>query len=251
MKIVFTLSFLCFFLLSQAQIVNVENLRHEPDSLGWSGFVSLKFELQKNNTSNIFNIENQSRVQYKRAKSLWFLINDLSFKKVNSTEITNNSTQHLRYSHILTPKVSLESFFQLQRDRISEIELRSLFGTGLRFNVLEQKKYKFYFGTTFMYEYEHAENDIEDIQHNLRSSNYLSFKVKPNINWSVVSSNYYQPLYENLSDYRFLSETSILINLFKHLKLTTTFYYLYDAFPVINVSKEQYKLTHGLLYSFD
>ena len=234
-----------------AQIVNVENLRHEADSLGWSGHARLDFELEQNNTSKIFSFTNQLRVQYKTNKSLWFLIHDLSFKEINSSEITNNSTQHLRYSYKLSNKLSYESFLQSQSDRISEIKLRALIGTGLRFHLHESEKYKFYLGTTVMFEHEDSVDAIEGIHNDIRSSSYFSFKVKPNDNISIVSSNYFQPLFNKISDHRILSETSVLFTIVKNLKFITTFFYLFDSFPVTSVAKEQYKLSNGLIYSFD
>ncbi|WP_034228834.1 DUF481 domain-containing protein [Aquimarina pacifica] len=235
----------------QAQIVNVENLRHEIDSTGWSGHVRLDGQLEKNNTSRILNFSNQLRLQYKREKSVWFLIHDMSFKEINATEIINNSTQHLRYSHELSSRVSYEAFLQSQSDKVSEIKIRALAGTGLRFNLYNAKKYKFFLGVTMMYEYENSVDDIENVQNNIRSSNYVSFKIKPNDNISLVSSNYFQPLIDYISDYRILSETAIMLKIVKNLKFITTLYYIFDSFPVTNVAKEQYKLTSGLVYSFD
>lgn len=234
-----------------AQIVNVENLRHDIDSLGWSGHARLDIELEKNNTSRILNFTNQLRIQYRNEKNLWFLIHDMSFKEINTNEITNNSTQHLRYSRTLSSKFSYEAFLQSQTDKISEIKLRALVGNGVRYNLYASKKYKFFLGVTLMYEHENSVDDIENVHNDIRNSNYFSLKVQPNSNISLVSSNYFQPLVTQFSDYRILSESSILFKIFKKLKFITTFYYIYDSFPVTNVVKEQFKLTSGLIYFLD
>lgn len=234
-----------------AQIVNVENLRHEIDSTGWSGHARIDTQIEKNNDNRIFDFSNQLRIQYKREKSVWFLIHDMSFKEVNASEIRNNSTQHLRYSHILSKKISFEAFLQSQTDRVSEIKLRALVGTGLRFNLYNSKKYKFFLGTTMMYEHENSVNNIDIVQNNLRTSTYFTFKIKPNENISIVGSSYYQPLINQLSDFRILNETAVLLKVFKNLKFITTIYYTFDSFPVTTVAKEQFKITNGLIYSFD
>lgn len=251
----FIKSILFFLLLScyslNAQIVNVENLRHEIDSTGWSGHARIDTQIEKNNANRIFDFSNQLRIQYKRKKSLWFLIHDMSFKEINSTEIKNNSTQHLRYSHTLSPKISYEAFLQSQSDRVSEIKLRALVGTGLRFSLYNSKEYKFFLGATMMYEHENSVDDIDNVQNNIRSSTYFTFKIKPNKNVSIVSTSYFQPLVDQFSDYRILNETALLFTVFKNLKFITTIYYIYDSFPVTNVAKEQFKLTNGLIYSFD
>ncbi len=248
-SILFFLLISCFLL--KAQIVNVENLRHEVDSLGWSGHVRLDGQIEKNNNGRILNFSNQLRLQYKRNKSLWFLIHDMSFKEINATEIINNSTQHLRYSLELSPRISYEAFLQSQSDKVSDIKLRALVGTGLRGSVYTSKKYKFFLGTTIMFEYENSVDEIENVHNDLRSSTYFSFKIKPNEHISLVSSNYFQPLFNKISDYRILSETALMLTIVKNLKFITTVYYIYDSFPVTNVAKEQYKLTNGVVYSFD
>lgn len=103
-----------------------------------------------------------------------------------------------------------------------------------------------------MYEHEDSLEDTKEnsVHNDFRKSMYLSFKVKPNSNVSIISTSYYQPLLNQISDVRFLSETSITFKIIKNLKFINTFSYEYDSFPVLNIVKEQYKLTSGLLYTF-
>ena len=238
-----------FFL--QAQIVNIESIRKEKDSIGWSGYASLDIELQKN-ANTIFTVENELRLEYKTPKSLWFFINDMDFKTINTDKIVNKSTQHLRFSYKLSKITSFETFVQTQSDRVSEIDLRALLGAGLRFRLHKTNQYKFFMGTTFMYEYEKSIDEIgEQLIHNdLRSSTYFSFKIKPSNSVYILSTSYYQPLFNKISDFRILSETSLVIQLFKNFKFRTTFSYEYDSFPVSTIVKEQYKLTNGIVYAF-
>ncbi len=238
-------------IFSQSQIVNIENLRKEKDSIGWSGHASLEFSVEKNR-NRILAFSNQLKLQYEAKKSTFFLIHDMDFKEINSVSIINNSTQHLRFSHPLSQKISYEAFLQSQSDRISEIKLRILVGTGLRYNVYKSEKSEFFLGTTIMFEYEDSNEELlDDIHRDIRSSNYFSFKINPNKNISIVSANYFQPRMDQFSDYRILSETSLLFTIIKNLKFTTSFTYLFDRFPATNAVKEQFKLTNGLVYFFD
>jgi len=237
-------------LFLHSQIVNIENLRKDKDTIGWSGYVSLEFNLEKNR-NRILGLSNQLRVQYKGKKNIVFLIHDMDFKEVNSVSIVNNATQHLRFSRILSPKISFESFLQSQVDQISEIKLRALIGSGFRFNVYQSEKYNFSIGTTVMFEYENSKEEIlDDIHRDFRNSTYFSFKIHPNKNVSIISANYFQPRLDMFSDYRILSETSLLFTIIKNLKFTTTFTYLFDRFPATSAVKEQYKLSNGLVYFF-
>ena len=238
-------------LFLQSQIVNIENLREDKDTIGWSGHALLDFNLQKNRNS-ILAFSNQLRVQYKGKKSTWFLIHDMNFKEVNGSAIVNKSTQHLRFSHQLSSKISYEAFIQSQTDKISAIKLRALIGTGLRFNLYNSEKFNLFNGATVMFEYENSEEELRDnIHRDIRNSMYVSFKVNLNNNISVVSTNYYQPRMDMFSDFRILSETSILLTIIKNLKFTTSFSYLFDSFPAKNAVKEQFELSNGLVYFFN
>jgi len=212
-----------FILLSSlflhSQIVNIENLRKEKDSIGWSGYARLEFNLEKNR-NRILGLSNQLRVQYKGKKNTIFLVHDMDFKEVNAVSIVNNTTQHLRFSHTISPKVSYEAFLQSQSDRISEIKLRVLVGTGFRFNVYKSEKAKFFLGSTIMFEYENSTEEIlDDIHRDFRNSTYLSFKINPNKNVSIISSNYFQPRIDMFSDYRIFSQPHFLIFLIVFLQL--------------------------------
>jgi len=246
--LIFTLGSSLFL---QSQIVNIENLRKEKDSIGWSGHASLEFSIEKNR-NRILAFSNQLKVQYKAKKSTLFFINDLDFKEINDATIVNNSTQHLRFSHPISKKVSYEAFLQLQTDKISEINLRALVGSGFRFSLHQSEKSNFFLGTTLMFEYEDSlEELLDDIHRDVRSSNYLSFKIHPNKNITIVSASYFQPRIDKFSDYRILSETSLIFTIAKNLKFTTSFNYLFDAFPATNAVKEEFELSNGLVYFFN
>jgi len=148
--------------------------------------------------------------------------------------------------------IKWEVFAQAQYDAISEIDFRGLLGTGPRFKLTEKENYRFYLGTLIMYEYEKADNVINDREQNdLRASAYLSFSMYPTKTISIISTSYYQPKIEAFRDYRFSSNTSLLFEIFKDLAFKTNFNYFYDAVPVsTNIPKTQFELTNGLLYTF-
>lgn len=249
-KIVFIVLILSSLSLN-SQILNVENLRRVTDTSGWSGNVSLSVQLIKNK-NRIFNLSNRIRAQYKQDKSLWLFINDWSFKEANSTKLVSKSTQHLRYNYKLKPRVTYEAFLQSQSDEISDIVFRGLIGTGLRFKVSKSDAFRFYIGSLVMFEHENSKVTTGNQYHNdWRASAYFSFNIRPKENISIVSTTYYQPRLDMFSDFRVSSETSIALNIVKNLAFKTTFSYNFDEFPVPGIPKEQYRLTNGIIYSFD
>lgn len=240
---------LLFPLYLQSQIINVENLRRVTDTTGWSGYAKLNLHLIKNKNT-IFGITNRVRVQYKRKNHLWLFINNLDFREANSRKLISRNSQHLRYNYRFHPKVALEAFFQSQQDEIAAIRFRGLTGAGVRFKLSKSEKYKFYLGTLVMYEYEKLNSSVEEINKDWRSSSYFSWSLFPKKNISIVSTTYYQPRFDLLSDFRISSQTTLALGIFKNLAFTTNFTYQYDELPAIGIPKEQYRLTNGLMYTF-
>lgn len=236
---------------TQSQIINVENIRKEQDSAGWSGNIGIKLQLTKNK-NRIFNFSNRIRVQYSQKKHLWLFINDIDFKEANSTKLVSKNSQHLRYNYRIDKQVTWEAFAQSQSDEISDINFRGLIGTGPRFNLSKKENYKYFIGTLLMYEYEVNKTSAKKIFHNdLRGSFYFSLRLFPRDNISFVSTTYYQPKINKWSDFRMSSQSTLAVKIIKNLALTTTFTYQFDEFPVVGIPKEQYKLTNGLVFSFD
>ncbi|WP_456438760.1 DUF481 domain-containing protein, partial [Psychroserpens sp.] len=158
--------------ISHAQVINVETLRKPTDTTKWTGSVSLDVSLIKN-TSDIFRIANKAHIQYKDSSNLWLFINDINLQKIEGNSLVNRGTQHLRYNRKISPKVKWEAFAQTQYDAVSNIELRALLGTGPRFKLSKNDKYKFYLGTLVMFEYEKATDVISDrFQKDIRGSMY-------------------------------------------------------------------------------
>lgn len=234
-----------------AQVVNVETLRKASDSAKWTGSVSLDVSLIKNK-NDIFRIANKAHIQYNDKTNLWLFVNDLNFQKVEGFSLVNRGTQHLRYNRTISSRVKWEAFTQAQYDAISQIDFRGLIGTGPRFKLSTTDNYRFYIGTLIMFEYERADDVIIDrVQKDVRGSSYVSFSMYPTEKLSIISTSYYQPRIDLIKDYRFSSNTSVLIEIFKNLAFKTNFNFFHDAVPVsTSIPKTQYELTNGLLYSF-
>lgn len=249
MKKYILIAFVLFPFVLQSQIINVENIRRVTDTTGWSGYTRLIVNLVKNRNT-IFGISNRTRIQYKTKEHLWLLLNDLDFRKANENKLVSRNAQHFRYNYRFHPKFAFEAFLQSQTDEIAAIRFRGLIGSGIRFKMSKNEKYKLYLGSLIMYEHENINSTIEDNNRDWRNSTYFSMSLYPKKNISIVSTTYFQPRFDMLSDFRISSQNTIAFEIFKKLMFTTNFTYQYDELPVIGVPKEQYRLTNGLLYSF-
>lgn len=249
MKYLFILAFL-LPITASSQILNVESLRKVTDTSAWSGNASFIFSL-KRNVNDFINVGGSVHVQYKTPTQLVLFKNDISFEKISGENFDNVMVSHIRYNYTIVPRVIWEVFTQGQYNKVNLIKFRGLLGTGPRFKFLNTENYKFYLGTLTMLEYEELEDEITPIQRNIRGSAYLSFSLFPSERISVVSTTYYQPRYDKMSDYRISSDSSLLVELFKNFSLKTSYLFIYDAFPAVSIPKSQYYFTSGFTFSFD
>lgn len=245
--------FIVFFggLMSvNAQVINIESLRNPSDTARFVGKATLDIELTQN-VNRELNISNAIALQYSHKKNTFLFINQIEFKNANGENLTNKSVQHLRYNYRFTHKLALESFVQFQKDKVSFINYRALFGLGSRLKLYQSKKGLIHLGTLLMYEYENAIGESRDaIEKNVRGDVYFSFNLNLKKSISLNSTTYYQPRINQFSDYRISSQTTLSVIIIKNLALTTSFSYQFDTMPVFGIPKNQYTLENGISYSF-
>lgn len=248
---IFILAFLLFSpIFLSAQILNAESLRKVTDTSGFSGAASLDFSL-KRDVYDYLGLSSTIHIQYKMNKHLVLLKNDIELQNIEGNKFENAGITHLRYNYRFHPRIAWEFFAQTQYNKVSKIEFRGLLGTGPRFKLTTSEKYKFYFGTHIMYEQEELSDGITPIQRDFRSSSYLSFSLYPTKTVAFVSTSYFQPKLNNLGDYRFTSQTSLVIDLFSNFAFNTTYTFRYDETPAVGIPNSQYNLESGIVYSFD
>ncbi len=235
---------------ASTQILNVESLRQVTDTSGWSGNAGFNFSL-KRNVNDFILFGSSVHVQYKTPTQLILFKNDIAFEKISGENFDNVMVSHIRYNYKILPKVIWEVFTQAQYNKVNLIKFRGLLGTGPRFKLTSMEKYKFYLGTLAMLEYEELIDDVTPIQRTVRGSAYLSFSLYPSDRVSFVSTTYYQPRFDKISDYRITSDSSLLIEVFKNFGLKTSYLFIYDAFPAVTIPSSQYFFTTGFTYSFD
>lgn len=232
----------------KAQIVNIESARMQSDTTGWMGNASTSFDLTKN-TQKVFSAEADAHVQYKSKKSLYLLLGSYGFLKAAGTNLIDNTFLHFRYNYKLNSVVRWEAFTQVQKNVITGISSRFLIGTGPRFKILSAKLIRLYAASLLMYERE--DETISDvIQNNIRNSSYISFTITPNKQVEIISTSFFQPLINNLNDYRVLNQVSVRVKAAKKLALALNWNYLNDSKPVTGIPSVNYSLSTGINYEF-
>ncbi len=247
--------FVFFFLLftngyTYAQIVNIESLRMEQDSLGFTGREQLSFSLVQN-TQRLLLFNNNLALQYRRQKNLFLLVNSLSYSLSEDESFERNGYYHLRHNYILSERWSTELFGQYQVNLPLRIKARYLLGTGVRYSLFKNSRGKLALGSSVMYEYD-AELNNERLNRAVRGNFYLSLLLNKKDRYAFSSIVYYQPDLLYWTDFRFNGELRFAFDLWKSLQFVVVAVGNYDAFPVVDadIPRLTYKLTNGLSYSF-
>src|SRR5688572_4862245 len=235
---------------ANAQIVNIERQRISTDTSGWFGRAIGSFSGSKT-TKSILSVASATLLEYKSrsTKDLWLMITELNLIKSASEKFTNSGFGHLRYNRKLGNVVRWELFTQIQYNSLTKIDQRILGGTGFRFKLTPYEEAKFYWGISYMYEYEKL-LDPEVYHKDHRASSYFSFTLTPTETVSLISTLYVQPLIKDARDYRISNESTLVLGITKKLSLNASFKYAYDSRPPEGVPLNTYSFSNGLELQF-
>ncbi|MFN8290455.1 MAG: DUF481 domain-containing protein [Chitinophagaceae bacterium] len=239
----------CLLINGKTQIVNVESARMQSDTVGWMGSFGAAFSMSKN-TVNIFGANADVHVQYKTSndQGLWLILGNLNFLKAGNSRFFSDGLFHLRYNRKVNEWLRWEFFGQFQNNDVTQIDSRILLGTGPRFKLVKLKTFKLYAATLLMYENEKEATSPKVTHSDLRSSSYLSFTWLPRDYLEMISTTYFQPLVNKLSDYRFMNQLSFKVKATPHFSLSVKWNYLHDRFPAGTAPRTTYNFATGFTY---
>lgn len=244
MKTFITVVFL--FLISSltySQVVNIEARRLRTEKDGWAGEAGADFFILKE-VNTVFAIEGKAQIQFKQDRSLLLFLSDFGFIKAGETDFQNSGFQHIRYNYkVSTGFLRWEAFTQGQFNKVRDIKLRLLAGTGPRIKLYDSEKMRFYAASLYMYEYEER-NSESLIERTNRLSSYFSytFDIGKLLFFGTV---YYQPDLANFDDYRISFQTDFEFEILDEFKFVTKYRLLYDTQPPPSVPNTSYSLSNG------
>lgn len=234
--------------LVQGQVVNIEQARVNADSVGWNSSLDLSFFRQEFD-DNLTTINGRFSAQHKDSKYYILYLADAGYSYSKEDVFTNFKLAHIRTSVKLLPRIRLEAFVQGQDNRPLGIQFRSLVGLGPRIKFIAKENGRAYGGTSVMLENEWSTNGTKN-QWLVRSSNYL------NVNWQKTdmygwsSTIYYQPAFQNITDYRVSGQHSLVAALTKHVGAKIEFTHYFDSSPPSAGLNRSRVTTIGLSYQF-
>jgi hypothetical protein len=83
---------------------------------------------------------------------------------------------------------------------------------------------------------------IEEIQssklinRDYRSSNYLSWYINPKPTFSFTAVNYFQPLWQDFKDFRYMGQYTLYFSVIKRLDFRFEINTIYDSNPPVNIN---------------
>ncbi len=224
-----------------AQIVNIEDKRATRiDSIPWRVTSDLSFSWIKNK-SDVLNFGGGLRLEYYKGKYSLLSLSSITYVIVDDKNFVSSGFEHLRYNRELKERLTYEAFFQAQFNEQLLLNLRLLFGTGLRFRLSRLSSKPCHLGLSYMYEYD-EESKGEIIRRDHRLSSYLSLKTKIANHVDFYSTTYYQPLVNNFKDFRLSTQNNLIFAINQRLKLNTSFSLIFDS----RAPDGAPKLTHAL-----
>jgi len=266
-KLTFRILTLFVFLTASSalsgQIVNIEQRRIKTDTTGWFGGLHFSFAGSKT-TKSIVAFGAGTYLEWKPARKgdrsynrdLWLFLTDFNLVSGNNEKFSNSGFGHIRFTRRLGRDYSTlgkfvrwESFTQVQYNGLTKIGTRALFGTGPRFKLTDSEVSRFYFGVAYMYEYQELIDPAVFLREH-RASSYFSFTLLPEETVSFVSTTYFQPVINNVSDYRLSNETSLSLGISKGFAFRFSFNYNYNSTPPEGVPGSTYYFSNRLEFSF-
>jgi len=250
-------SLFALFLVSslQAQLVNIESIRMQTDSTRF--VLNTDFLFNYSNTDGIyiyqFHLGLNTQYKTKNYKNTFFFSGNAQLIRSQDQDYQNGWFIHFRYNRKLgaSGRLRLEAFIQDQNNELLSINSRNLIGTGLRYKLINKEFLWSYLGNSYMYEKE-VSDLASQTYYNHRNSTYLSLTLKlPESKLELINTVYFQPLYNDISNFRVLEQFKIEMPLKGNLRVSTLFNYFYNNINPFGTSEFTSTLSVGLTYSIE
>lgn len=240
--------FLLFTASSFGQsVVNTESNRLDTLKNGISGNIELGLNFVQN-INNVFQTQNASQFKWNREKHSIMSFNALNLTVFNDSKVLNDGIQNLRYSYHIKSFLDIETFGQAQYNEIIKIRGRYLTGVGARLHIFDSDKdsVKLHLTLHYMREYEEETTELINRHHRLNSVLSFGWPINEKIGFNMIA--YYQPDVQNFKDFRFSSEASLEIKIFKRLTFKYSMAWFYDERPPEGINRIFYNIRNTLLF---
>lgn len=234
-----------------AQLLNVESVRANADSVGWNG--ELEFDLSLNRyNERVLEFSNKSNLSYFSEKHAYMLLNSLKFVNIDGNSLISSGYVHLRSTLLKNKKLSPEFFLQYQYNNNLGLENRGLGGAGIKYRLYNNGGWMASASTGLMIEHEEWKLTNQPSIKNefLKSTSNLSLRGRVSKTATFLLVGYYQARFDHFFEARSIFETKLKVDISKHVALSVSFVASYDTAPIIDIPNWTYELSNGLVIKF-
>ena len=254
-RIFVLINFLCFLLYysGNAQINTEKYRKYYNEEHGYLFNAITTFSVKAGNTEYTA-LKGTGRIDHNGKKIDSFLIGNFEYKKSSGHKIENQGFLHLRGILDIEKHTTWEFFVQRQYDEFIDLNSRNLAGTAIKHRLVGYKSLNdstisldINISTGLMYETEEYQPDNTKIENFLwRSTNFVSvdWLIRQKLNLTGVV--YYQPSFNNFSNYRIAAEAGFEFAVAKSLFFIFNLTYRYNNIPVTDVKPFDISIDNGI-----
>lgn len=188
------------------------------------------------------------RTDVRLGEDLAFVVGRFDLSQADGKAFLDRSFLHARYNHALAPRLMLETFAQVERNRQQRLVSRTLFGVGARYQLVDRDSLGLAVGVTPMFEHEELDAELgEDQSGVLRVSSYVSGQWTVNAATAISTTTYVQPRVDDAGDLRVLNQTALSVGLTRWVRLRVQTNLRYDSRPPAGVERNDFSIENGLV----
>jgi putative salt-induced outer membrane protein YdiY len=225
--------------------MNVETLRQNHKD-GFFGSVNLKVTGASGSTDRFVNDFATQNVFRSDKDEFLFFANHL-YGEVSNTKNTDRGSVHGRYSRSITGITALEFYAQVEFDKFRALRLRRIYGTGLRWKLLDIKAASVYSGIGAFFENEDLDADPDE--QTARGNMYTAYVQNFENKMQLSTTFYYQPSLSQ-SDFRLQLNANLGIPITQKFKFTIEFQAAHDSAPPTGIVKTDTLYLTGIAFSY-
>ena len=235
---------------SSAQI-NIERLRTQDEGL--SANADLAFAFRSGN-SDLYDVSLGGQINHRNDNRFILGIARIRYGESDGTTYNSSAFAHLRYTQWFGALVAGELFGQLENDRFTLLQLRTLIGSGIRLRLAETDNVSAFLGSAAMYEIEDLDASKVTVHPSssrvVRWSNYLSFSWKISESASFSTTVYAQPQVDAFSDVRLLQDAALSFDITESVSFRVVFRQRFDNHPPDDIDRHDAFLENGIRVRF-
>lgn len=243
--------------------VNTEILRPNPLKPGFGAVFDGTFSVARGNVE-VVDVGVSGRLQYQTLypvtgaepeeeapppflRQRVFLTGSGRFAEDADAPFISQTYLHARWTGMWLPRVGTDVFVQHQYNKFFRLKQRSLAGAGVRAEIVHTRPVLLWGGSAYMLELERidvapgAADAPETLDH--RWTNYLTVRVSTYGGRLLLQNTlYYQPRFDDFTDFRVLEELEIVARLSDYLGFGATLSVLHDGAPPETVEPTDLRL---------